>query len=111
MNEKDKYIKLISDMSDRYENKLLDCMDNVINLHDISVQDLKEFYEGITRDCPIVTEIGDKNKINAWCEQAKYIPKAEQEQHCLTCLLYAKRQENDKKYEINNNNNNNERGN
>lgn len=109
MNEKDKYIKLISGMSDRYGNKLLDCMDknNVINLHDISVQDLKEFYEQITQDCPIVTETGDKNKINAWCEQAKYIPRSEQSRHCEACLLHARRQENDKKYEINNN----ERGN
>lgn len=94
MNEKDKYIKLISGMSDRYENKLLDCMDknNVTNLHDISVQDLKEFYEQITQDCPIVTEIGDKNKVNAWCEQAKYIPRSEQSRYCETCLLHARRQ-------------------
>jgi len=92
MNEKDKYIKLISGMSDRYGNKLLDCMDknNVTNLHDISVQDLKEFYEQITQDCPIVTEIGDKNKVNAWCEQAKYIPRAEQSRYCETCLLHAR---------------------
>ena len=92
MNEKDKYIKLISGMSDRYGNKLLDCMDknNVTNLHDISAQDLKEFYEQITQDCPIVTEIGDKNKVNAWCEQAKYIPRAEQSRYCETCLLHAR---------------------
>lgn len=92
MNEKDKYIKLISGMSDRYGNKLLDCMDknNVTNLHDISVQGLKEFYEQITQDCPIVTEIGDKNKVNAWCEQAKYIPRAEQSRYCETCLLHAR---------------------
>ena len=92
MNEKDKYIKLIIGMSDRYGNKLLDCMDknNVTNLHDISAQDLKEFYEQITQDCPIVTEIGDKNKVNAWCEQAKYIPRAGQSRYCETCLLHAR---------------------
>ena len=102
MNEKDKYIKLISGLSNRYGDKLLDCMDknNVTNLHDISVQDLKEYYESIKQDCPAVNEIGDKNKINSWCEQAKYIPKAEQEQHCLTCLIHTRRQEDDKMYEI-----------
>ena len=100
MNEKNKYIKLIIGMSDRYENKLLDCMDNVINLRDISTQDLKEFYGQITQDCPIVTEIGDKNKINTWCEQAKYIPRSKQQSsHCETCLLHASRQENDKMHE------------
>ena len=100
MDEKDKYIKLVISMSDRYGNKLLDCMDNVINLHDISVQDLKEFYEQITQDCPIVMGIGDENKINAWCEQAKYIPRSKQQsRHCETCLLHASRQDNDKMYE------------
>lgn len=94
MNEKDKYIKLISGMSDRYENKILDCINksDVINLHDINVQDLKEFYGQITQDCPIVTEIGDKNKINAWCEQGRYIPSGKQSRHCEACLLHDKRQ-------------------
>ncbi len=102
MNEKDKYIKLISGLSNRYGDKLLDCMDknNVTNLHEINVQDLKEYYESIKQDCPAVNETGDKNKINAWCEQSKYMPKEEQEQHCLTCLIHARRQEDDKMYEI-----------
>lgn len=103
---KDEYIKLISGLSDKYGDKLLDVMDknNVTSLAELSKEDLKEYYEQLTQDCPIVTEIGDKNKINSWCEQSKYMPKEEQEQHCLTCLIHAMRQEDDKMYEINNNN-------
>lgn len=103
MNEKDKYIKLISGLSDKFGDKLLDCMEknNVTNLHEINVQDLKEYYESIKQDCPAVNEIGDKKKINDWCKQSKYIPKSEQTKHCKACLLHAKMQENEKTYEIN----------
>lgn len=99
---KDKYIKLISGLSDKYGDKLLDVMDknNVTSLAELNKEDLKEYYEQLTQDCPIVNEIGDKKKINDWCEQSKYMPKEEQEQHCLTCLIHARRQEDDKMYEI-----------
>lgn len=100
---KDEYIKLISGLSDKYGDKLLDVMDknNVTSLAELSKEDLKEYYEQLTQDCPIVNEIGDKKKINDWCKQSKYIPKSEQSRHCKACLLHAKMQENEKTYEIN----------
>lgn len=103
---KDFYIKKISELSDRYGDKLLLLMDkyNVDNLSTITAEDAKEFYEQITPECPAVAGVGNKQEVNNWCEQSKYIPKAEQEQHCLTCLIHARRQEEDKMYEINNNN-------
>lgn len=101
--DKNFYINKISGLSDRYGDKLLLLMDkyNVDNLSTITAEDAKEFYEQITPECPAVAGVGNKQEVNNWCEQSKYIPQSEQSRHCKACLLHAKMQENEKTYEIN----------
>lgn len=96
---KDFYIKKISELSDRYGDKLLDLMDKygVDNLSTITAEEAKEFYEQITPECPAVAGQGDKREVNNWCSQSKYMAKSEQKEHCQLCRLRALKQENDKK--------------
>ncbi len=49
---KDDYIKLISDKSDKYGNKLVLLMDkyNKNNLRDITLEEAKEFWEELEKE-------------------------------------------------------------
>ena len=59
--DKSFYVQKISDLSDKYGNKLLLLMDKygVSNLHDITAEEAKEFWEEITPECPAVAGTGE----------------------------------------------------
>lgn len=96
---KSDYINKISELSDRYGDKLLILMDKygVDNLNSITVEEAKEFYEQITPECPAVAGTGNKREVNSWCSQSKYMAESEQKEHCNLCKLRVLKQENDKK--------------